>query len=501
MRFLLALLTLGAAGVGFAYLNQPITASSASERTALRPLFDWEGTEDVLAADNTLRSEEQSHTVSDHVRDIAQKAGSRAASALDEFVHEHKLSEQALDSALKQVQGSVPSPSDLADSPPADELVRSQPPKTGTPSVEQAAPVEAVRDELTTANPVETESHPSEPADALAVESAPEAAPSNTPGASVRTATIVRSGKPEQTPAEPEAAKPQIAQIAANDEATVKARTNPTLRTQPIDSEWKVVGKSVEGRPLHTRRYGDSGSRTLIVAGLDGDDRYAVQWIDQLAGELARRPELFSSSEVLIFRAGNPDGLTKKTTENSHGVLLNRNFPSRRYRPLPDKSSGLGPATEPETRAMLDALYSFHPRRVVHLVATTAKTRINYNRAARPLADDLQRAYGIDVQPLEVEQLPGSIEDFADGTLEAGVLSIRLGIDKDWRQTWPKHQSAILTAVTGQIVDKSSPDKANNDELARSSPEAARSPIPVSTTEPSRRKTGRGYEELPPPPQ
>ena len=176
-------------------------------------------------------------------------------------------------------------------------------------------------------------------------------------------ATIVRGGQPSATVSEggvsdsvPSANK--IAQIAGKDENTPVARTKAVATSTGSVSEWKVIGKSTEGRPLHTRRFGDSGPRTLIVAGLDGEDRIAVRWIDELADELARRPELYSSSEVLIFRAGNPDGLTHKVSENARSVLINRNFPSRRYRPLPDGSSGAGPATEAETRALLDTLYT-----------------------------------------------------------------------------------------------------------------------------------------------
>ena len=294
---------------------------------------------------------------------------------------------------------------------------------------------------------------------------------------------------------------PEIAQVAAREEAVAKAQTQAVEKKVAAASEWKVIGKTTEGRPLHTRRFGNNGPRTLIVAGLDGEDRIAVRWIDLLADELARRPELYQSGEVLVFRAGNPDGLMKKMSENARGVLINRNFPSRRYRPLPDMSSGAGPATEPETRALLDNLYTFHPRRVIHLTATTARTQAAYNRSAREIAGELQRAYSLDIQPLDIERYPGSLEDFADGTLEAGVLSIQLNVGNDWQQIWSKHQPTILTAVTGRTLTKHDAKRPPQDELTRSAPEATRSSIPVSNNEPPPKKTGRGYEELPAPPK
>ena len=466
MRFLLAAITLGAAGVGFAYLNHSAASSPPNERTALRPLFDWEHDDRESVAG------EPSSTV----RNAVKRVQAQSDSILDKFVREHGVTDHTLDGALTRMHDAARSSLDQSGTSPSDEIVD----RASAPST----PEQAVHDDLAGANP-----------DIFQTEAVPEPSRSNTPGASVHKATIVRSDKPKPTPSEPE-----IAQIAAKDEAVAKVPTKAVEKKVAPASEWKVIGKTTEGRPLHTRRYGNNGPRTLIVAGLDGEDRTAVRWIDQLADELARRPELYQSCEVLVFRAGNPDGLMKKESENSRGVLINRNFPSRRYRPLPDMSSGAGPATEAETRALLDNLYTFHPRRVIHLTATTARSKANYNRSAREIAGELQRAYGLDIQPLDIEQYPGSLEDFADGTLEAGVISIQLNVGDDWQQIWSKHQPTILTAVTGRVLDKSDSKTQPQDELTRSAPAATRSSIPVSNNEPLRKKRS-GYEELPRPPK
>ena len=464
MRFLLAAITLGAAGVGFTYLNQPVASSSPTERTVLRPLFDWgHGDRELVAGEPPST-----------VRDAVKRLQAPPESVLDDFVRDHGLGDLTRDDAPTPVRDAARSSFDQADSSSKEEIV-------GPTN----APNEAVRDDLDRANPGFTET-----------KSAAEPRRSNTPGASVHEATIVRSDKRQ-----PAVSDAEIAQIAVKEEAVAKARTQAVEKKVISSSEWKVIGKTTEGRPLHTRRFGNNGPRTLIVAGLNGEDRIAVRWIDLLADELARRPELSLSNEVLVFRAGNPDGLTKKVSENARGVLINRNFPSRRYRPLPDMSSGAGPATEAETRALLDNLYTFHPRRVIHLTATTARTKASYNRSAREIAGELQRAYSLDIHPLDIEQFPGSLEDFADGTLEAGVLSIQLNVANDWQQIWSKHQPTILTAVTGKVLDKHDAKPQPQDELTRSAPAATRSSIPISNNEPLGKKSGRGYEELPAPPK
>ncbi len=493
VRFLFAAITLAAAGVGFTYLDQSAVSSLTTEQTTRPPLFDWATSVDPAthhisdANDATSSLNGQAAAA----RDALLHLQAQSRTVLNDFVRDHGIADLSLDDSLAQVR-------DLAQSSlsPADAAI---PSSAGD------------RDELTSAAPPVLN-------DGSDTRWESASSQSRTPGASVQTATIVRGGKPN-SPASNSVASNDVASDTATSSSAAsvneiaqiagKGKNVPVVQTKAVTTstgsvpEWKVIGKTTEGRPLHTRRFGDSGPRTLIVAGLDGEDRFAVRWIDELADELARRPELYSSSEVLIFRAGNPDGLTHKVSENARGVLINRNFPSRRYRPLPDMSSGSGPATEAETRALLDTLYTFHPRRVIHLAATSANTKAYYNRSARETASDLQRGFELDVHPIDIEKYPGSLEDFADGTLEAGVLSMQLNAGQDWQRAWSKHLPMVLSAVTGRSLDKHDPTPQSQDELARSAPApaATRTPIPVSNSEPARNKKARGYEELPAPPQ
>jgi protein MpaA len=86
-----------------------------------------------------------------------------------------------------------------------------------------------------------------------------------------------------------------------------------------------------------------------------------------------------------VVLAANPDGLVRGTRGNAHGVDLNRNFPSKDWRPgtvthrstIEDKSdvlltTGDRPASEPEVQALLALIEELHPRAVVALHAPLA---------------------------------------------------------------------------------------------------------------------------------
>jgi murein peptide amidase A len=61
----------------------------------------------------------------------------------------------------------------------------------------------------------------------------------------------------------------------------------------------------------------------------------------------------------------NPDGLARGTRKNAHGVDLNRNFPYRWANLNGSYESGPGPASEPETRAMMRFLSDVRPSRIL----------------------------------------------------------------------------------------------------------------------------------------
>ncbi len=277
--------------------------------------------------------------------------------------------------------------------------------------------------------------------------------------------------------------------------STVKQTSAPTTTesTKP-GGEWKVIGKTTEGRKMHSMHLGASGVRTLVIAGLNGEDRVAVRWLEQLAQGLASQPSLIENNEVVFFRAGNPDGLVHQYKGNARGVPLNRNFPSRRFRQPVGMPQFAVPASEVETRVMLDTLYSFRPRRIIHLSSTTGRSQVIYNRLSKPAATELERSAKLGIFPFDPEQNPGSIEDFADGTLEAAVLSLKVNAGRDWQQTWTRLQPQVMAAVIGRPIDAEQPSLSLPEDPDRT-------PIPPTNAEPiSRNPRRRGYEELPAPP-
>lgn len=518
MRLFLAVLTVGAAGIAYVHTQQASVPAAEIHVNARRPLFDWQSADDTLKAASTdaARQLEEPPLV---VRDTINHARAEVTSVLDEFVR------------VNGASNTVPAPADIATQPSAD---------TSSPTPEHTTPQAVANandsDELipfaSSDSPSSNESSETVPADATVATNQPPTDLDPTKELEPASDAVVAKPAPateSNSPVGPTLGKPSISEatmltkksstgadpnrstreptVAVKQPASNTPRTKtellPGSKAPPkaalVDPEWKLIGRTSRGVPMHSRRYGRQGTRTLIIAGLDGLDVVGTRWNDELSEVLLRRTDLLQNNEILIVRAGNPEGLSSRIATNMNGVMINRNFPSRRYQLMPDRSTGTGPGSEAETKAIMDVLYSFRPRRVIHLSSISGRSTVLYNRAARDLGDELEKQFKLHVQPLDVEQVPGSLEDFADGTLDAAVISLKLSSSPDWQSAWKKHVGAVITAINGQNPEKL---VSVSTEQAALSLEPTGSPIPNIEEEPAPEpKRRRGYEELPPPPR
>jgi predicted deacylase len=160
-------------------------------------------------------------------------------------------------------------------------------------------------------------------------------------------------------------------------------QTPPETTTPLPFSEGPItIGKSVKGLPLEVYRYGTGTAERLIVAGMHGGNEYnTVQLAEELMSYLDQHQEILPPDVTLyILHDLNPDGVTRGLSTlgraNANGVDLNRNWPANWQKDWPRSgcwtqtyvTGGTGPASEPETKALMmfiqehhfDALINYH---------------------------------------------------------------------------------------------------------------------------------------------
>lgn len=125
----------------------------------------------------------------------------------------------------------------------------------------------------------------------------------------------------------------------------------------------RVIGHSVQGRPIVAYRLGKRGKKVptvVLISTMHGNEPATRQILQELVdGEPVRDLDLW------VVPTYNPDGLAAGTRKNARGVDLNRNYPYRWADLDGNYESGSGPASEPETEAMMGFLRTVRPDHIL----------------------------------------------------------------------------------------------------------------------------------------
>ena len=186
-----------------------------------------------------------------------------------------------------------------------------------------------------------------------------------------------------------------------------------TADAQPAVLGHRVIGHSVQGRPIVAWHLGEPGKKKVVLISLMHGNEPAPRRIltDLRDGAPVHDVNLW------IVPVYNPDGLAHHTRKNAHGVDPNRNYPFKWVRLTGNYNSGPKPGSEPETRAMMRFLSTVKPAYVLsfhqplHGVDITERPKFSAPRRprARPADDEarlrqqLPRHHDHVVQP----QVPG----------------------------------------------------------------------------------------------
>jgi len=194
----------------------------------------------------------------------------------------------------------------------------------------------------------------------------------------------------------------------------------PSPTARPFMEGPIVIGTSVVGRPLEVYSFGHGDTHRMLIAGIHGGyEANTIRLVDQLMQVLRARPDLIPLEYTLyILRSLNPDGEARSSSYkgrvNENLVDLNRNWASHWQKSWPLEgcwtytyvTGGSHPASEPETRALMNFLLTYQ-----------IEALINYHSAALGIFPGGQPP---DPNSVSLAETIGAVSDYPYPPIETG---------------------------------------------------------------------------------
>lgn len=212
-----------------------------------------------------------------------------------------------------------------------------------------------------------------------------------------------------------------------------------------------TIGRSVEGRSIECYRFGSGGRTRLILAGLHGDEPKSVYVARRLCVWLAGAADLAEGTGIAVVPVVNPDGYEVRKRRNARGVDLNRNFPTADWLPGAKRSrfyGGAGPASEPETQAVLALIESLQPAEIITVHSISDRRQCNnYDGPGQAVAQAMGRCNGYPVTGAIGYSTPGSFGTWAGGERGIATVTLELPSHRSPRGCWEENWSALVVGL------------------------------------------------------
>jgi protein MpaA len=208
--------------------------------------------------------------------------------------------------------------------------------------------------------------------------------------------------------------------------------------------EHRIIGTSVQDRPIMCTVLGKGQDVTLILATIHGSEPAGTPLVRRLIDYLQRHPNHLAGRKVVLVPVANPDGMANNSRYNARSVDLNRNFAAANRRN--NARNGYAPLSEPEAGAIASVIRQYSPDRIVSIHQPLAC--IDYDGPAWALASHLAQHCDLPIRKLGAQS--GSLGSYAGLSLRIPTITLELPRDAGYSSQevlWQKYGPALLAAV------------------------------------------------------
>lgn len=194
----------------------------------------------------------------------------------------------------------------------------------------------------------------------------------------------------------------------------------------------KILSK--QGRSIELLQFENehAAKTVLIIGAFHGDETQGEYLINRFLEE----KDFIPKNNLLIIPCLNPDGKFLNTRQNSNGVDLNRNFPTKNRKIIEDEHyfGGKEPASEVETRFVMEILEQYNPDFILTLHSPYKV--VNFDGPAKEEAQRLSEITGYPVSDDIGYETPGSFGTYAGVERQIPTITLELPEDKSDEDLW-----------------------------------------------------------------
>ncbi len=208
---------------------------------------------------------------------------------------------------------------------------------------------------------------------------------------------------------------------------------------------FRLLGRSVQGRPITAQILGEGRETTLFLATIHGNEPAGTPLMHRMTKHLNDHPELLEGRRIVVIPVANPDGMAANTRHNVRGIDLNRNFEATNR--VNNGTNGQRPLSEPEARAIRAAIQQFNPDRIISLHQPLEC--IDYDGPGKALAARIASHCELPVKKLGAR--PGSLGSYTGEELGIPTITVefpRNASNLSEAALWDRYGDAMLAGIT-----------------------------------------------------
>lgn len=217
-------------------------------------------------------------------------------------------------------------------------------------------------------------------------------------------------------------------------------------------------GRTVEGHPIQAFKTDVKADKYLyLLAGTHGDEVEGIHVLKELFNWLKHEHSL-KDLPIVVIPILNLDGYRASTRVNAHMVDLNRNYPTKDWKPeATEKKYNPGPKalSEPENQFLVKLLDKYRPGFIISF--HTWKPILNFNGDCQDVAEFLSSYNNYPIAGDIGYPTPGSFGSFVPAKYGAGVLTFEcppLSDELGLKDIWKENEQSLKDFMQSELLLK-----------------------------------------------